>query len=799
MLKKVNKVVFIIMSMVLCFEMLSIMPNLKVSATESKSENFSTNYTLGDDPAQNIVNIAFAQEGKRGSQLGYNEDWCADFVADCAKLAGQSLIIPANGRVRYFAAGIKGDETLFPQIGDLCIFDWNDVPGPYDHVEIVYKVSGNTVYTIGGNTGSTGNCRTNYVKTRNATATGQVQCYIHPYYNGETPSNDDELGIPYPRPQVSSTVWLGKNGITSGNYVKWLQTALNKADNAGLDVDGEFGSGTTTAVKNFQGKYGLTQDGQAGTATINKLVEVIKGNIDPPRPSWAWISATDDRTDFAAGEEIHFWMSADESNGAITHYVIGINKGDERIITEECYGDYYVSFNEPGNYSVYVSAYNTTGWADSNTINFRILKNLPGSYLDVGTDFYAIIDNVSTKYLLTDNNGNATFHSPTEKNNQYWYFSRNPNGSYTIESFDRTQALDVAGGKTTDGTNIGLYEKNGTLAQQWYIYWAPNGGMYFKSALGNYVLDMNGGVENGANANLWYFCESTAQIFEFYRIDLDGNMPDDIGEYFFAKIINTATGKALSNINNANLAGEDSKYKEEQTWCFIRMDNGSYKIMSYYDVDQSLDVIDFGTVNATNVGVCIDSDNIAQRFFLYEIDGDVYIKAMCSNNVLNMDLNTMNVSTWNYVKGVDPERFSIKKVDEDKLVKIEVAEKPDKLVYNISEKLDTSGLTIRKIYETGSSYTTSSGFTVDKDVLKYGDDTVTISIGDVATTFSITVNALKADINQDGKTTVTDAVALQKYLITLKRLTSEQLSLADINGDGRVNTFDLSLLKQLLK
>ncbi|MGN0593425.1 MAG: dockerin type I repeat-containing protein, partial [Ruminococcus sp.] len=60
-------------------------------------------------------------------------------------------------------------------------------------------------------------------------------------------------------------------------------------------------------------------------------------------------------------------------------------------------------------------------------------------------------------------------------------------------------------------------------------------------------------------------------------------------------------------------------------------------------------------------------------------------------------------------------------------------------------------------------------------------------------------NPVYGDINQDGKTTITDAVALQKYLITLKTLTSEQLSLADINGDGRVNTFDLSLLKQLLK
>ena len=59
--------------------------------------------------------------------------------------------------------------------------------------------------------------------------------------------------------------------------MRWLQTALNKVDNAGLAVDGQFGSGTTTAVKNFQAKHGLTQDGQAGTSTINKLVEIFLG------------------------------------------------------------------------------------------------------------------------------------------------------------------------------------------------------------------------------------------------------------------------------------------------------------------------------------------------------------------------------------------------------------------------------------------------------------------------------------------------------------------------------------------
>lgn len=52
-----------------------------------------------------------------------------------------------------------------------------------------------------------------------------------------------------------------------GSEVKTLQTMLNAIDNAGLDVDGIFGSGTEKAVKNFQKANGLTVDGIVGSKT----------------------------------------------------------------------------------------------------------------------------------------------------------------------------------------------------------------------------------------------------------------------------------------------------------------------------------------------------------------------------------------------------------------------------------------------------------------------------------------------------------------------------------------------------
>ena len=50
--------------------------------------------------------------------------------------------------------------------------------------------------------------------------------------------------------------------------VALLQTALNKANDAGLEVDGDYGDTTIAAVRDFQRKYGLEATGTANTYTL---------------------------------------------------------------------------------------------------------------------------------------------------------------------------------------------------------------------------------------------------------------------------------------------------------------------------------------------------------------------------------------------------------------------------------------------------------------------------------------------------------------------------------------------------
>ena len=51
---------------------------------------------MGSNLSQNMVNVAYAQIGKTGVDLNYTENWCADFVSDCAELSGYGSAVPRN-------------------------------------------------------------------------------------------------------------------------------------------------------------------------------------------------------------------------------------------------------------------------------------------------------------------------------------------------------------------------------------------------------------------------------------------------------------------------------------------------------------------------------------------------------------------------------------------------------------------------------------------------------------------------------------------------------------------------------
>ncbi|EHR61196.1 peptidoglycan DD-metalloendopeptidase family protein [Saccharomonospora cyanea] len=94
------------------------------------------------------------------------------------------------------------------------------------------------------------------------TSTGAVKNF----QSGNGLVADGQVG-PKTWPKIIYSLRQGANG----NHVRALQTALNKRS-AGLVVDGDFGSVTNTAVRNFQSVNRLVVDGLAGAVTWRALV-----------------------------------------------------------------------------------------------------------------------------------------------------------------------------------------------------------------------------------------------------------------------------------------------------------------------------------------------------------------------------------------------------------------------------------------------------------------------------------------------------------------------------------------------
>lgn len=113
--------------------------------------------------------------------------------------------------------------------------------------------------------------------------------------------------------------------------------------------------------------------------------------------------------------------------------------------------------------------------------------------------------------------------------------------------------------------------------------------------------------------------------------------PVNLGDNFYAFIINTEMWKHLTveQDNNVDIRGEKSHYCADQMWEFERQGDNSYKIISTAN-GECLDVHNASGENYANVKTCNDNGSDAQRWFIYPNNNGFYLKAKCTNCVLDI-------------------------------------------------------------------------------------------------------------------------------------------------------------------
>lgn len=141
--------------------------------------------------------------------------------------------------------------------------------------------------------------------------------------------------------------------------------------------------------------------------------------------------------------------------------------------------------------------------------------------LDLGSEFAAIILRTDIWKSIKNDNGNVVLWDEKANAQYYWYFTRQSDGSYIIQSLYDGKVMDVYNAGTTNCTNVQTYGAWGTDngAQKWYIYSSGSSYKLVPKCARNMCLDVQfAGTGNGTNIEIYENNNTVAQQFSIYKI-----------------------------------------------------------------------------------------------------------------------------------------------------------------------------------------------------------------------------------------------------------------------------------------
>lgn len=215
--------------------------------------------------ALDMVERAISEEGvteypPNSNKVKYNEwyygkpvsgdayPWCCAFIS---WLFRDTKLVKKTASCDAMLKDMERRGQVIPitdaRAGDLIFFKFYNGSRRTNHIGLVSAYQG-TFYTIEGNTSVTSNNNGGAVMQR--VRTSHIVAVARPMY-------DD--------------AWILLKKGSKGEFVKKLQRLLNK-HGAHLNIDGDFGILTESAVIEYQGQRNLKKDGIAGVKTWSSLI-----------------------------------------------------------------------------------------------------------------------------------------------------------------------------------------------------------------------------------------------------------------------------------------------------------------------------------------------------------------------------------------------------------------------------------------------------------------------------------------------------------------------------------------------
>ena len=145
----------------------------------------------------------------------------------------------------------------------------------------------------------------------------------------------------------------GTSMIKNSPLVKYLRGEMSQAAAA-------------SAFESYVVTNSATGKVDSGLKNRRRLeAELFFSGVNPNPPTWATLSVENNQTVFYSGDTVNFSMASDYA----TNYTMGVDVNGVRALTQECNGNTSSNImNDVGEYAVYVTAWNSAGYVDSNVV-----------------------------------------------------------------------------------------------------------------------------------------------------------------------------------------------------------------------------------------------------------------------------------------------------------------------------------------------------------------------------------------------------------------------------------------------
>lgn len=465
-------------------------------------------------------------------------------------------------------------------------------------------------------------------------------------------------------------------------------------------------------------------------------------------------------------------------------------------------------------------------------LGFIYLNSGGGKYgIDYGNDFYALITTPKTNVVVgQDIASGYNAELVTNSISEYCVFQFtkvNNNNGYMIRSVANNRYLEVYYGADANETNVDFRGYSYDPAQIWYMQ-SKGEWVSITPGCSNRVLDAYGSrVDIGTNLQLYDWNGTNGQKYNIWKLKDTEKAGLNYGDDFYAMINNGSLKKPIGRADNGNivLMTESTNNYDRTIWHFTKLNGLNAYRISTLTGDLYIDVEGAQNTDGANVQCYKYHDHPAQEWYIQLRKGSLALVPGCSSRFLDITgagtADGTNVELWEYHGNNDAQKFSLDILDENDIVNYSIS--TDKSQYNMN---DTATVTIggdlpyvynykfhimkpdgtkividNKCQNTLSYRPDAEGtFTVFAEV-KNPIYTDTGSAVNKAITFTVgnTSKYILADADGDGKVTSIDVTCVQRYCTKMNLDIDESILMhADVNSNGTLDLLDSTFIQRYL-